>query len=274
MLTPAREWQMMGKTSGSSKYNLPGRGAWFAAEIVGPLNLLYILYTLPKTHAVQPHSSTSFLGTGLPAQHEFLGLLYVLHYINRAVVAPLFLAPSMSPIHPLITFLMTTFQFVNSGNIACWLAYSARDGKGLQGSFTSPLALVGLLAFFAGLIGNIHAENTLYSLRKASAKRKAKSEGKAQITYDKVYVIPSAEGVFRYILFPHYVLEWMEWTGYWILAGALGLGWGNKSAALWFIINEVLSMAPRAFTGKQWYEKKFGKRAVAGRAGAIPFLGL
>ncbi|RMZ87692.1 hypothetical protein DV736_g5084, partial [Chaetothyriales sp. CBS 134916] len=259
--TPVRDFQLMGKTSGSSKYNLPGRLAWIGAEIVGPINLLFLLYVLPRTYTVQPHSSTSFIGTGLSAQRELLGLLYLVHYLNRAVITPL-LAPSMSPIHPLITALMIIFQYVNSSNIACWIVYAGQNGQALSSPATRVLSLLGLVVFVIGLGGNIYAEHQLFSLRRGAAKRKARSEGKAVVTYHKVYVIPPAEGVFKHILYPHYVLEWLEWAGYWILGGALGLGWGSQSAALWFIVNEVMSMLPRAVNGKTWYKQKFGKHAV------------
>lgn len=212
------------------------------------------------------------MGTGLPAQHEVFGLLYVLHYLNRAIITPLFIAPSMSPIHVKITVAMTIFQWLNSSNLASWIAYSSQQGRGLTGSLTDPLAIVGLALFVIGLTGNVVAENTLFGLRRGAAKRRAKSEGKAKVTYDKVYVIPPAEGVFSYVLYPHYSLEWLEWTGYWILGGAIGLGWGNGSAALWFLIDELSSMSPRAYDGVNWYDGKFGKRAVAGRKAVIPFV--
>jgi 3-oxo-5-alpha-steroid 4-dehydrogenase 1 len=165
---------------------------------------------------------------------------------------------------------MSIFQFINSSNIACWLVYSTLTADLSERSILSFGSLVGLALFFLGIYGNIRAEGELFELRRGAAKRKAKSEGKAEVTYDKVYVIPPAEGLFRYVLFPHYSLEWLEWTGFWILGGSWGLGWGYQSPALWFLINELATMLPRAVTGVQWYDKKFGKRAVAGRSGAIP----
>ncbi|KAJ4551745.1 hypothetical protein HRR77_002974 [Exophiala dermatitidis] len=268
--TPIGKLQAMGKTSAKSRFNLPGRYAWSLAESTGPINLLYILLTLPTKLKPEPHAETSFLGTGLPAQREILAGLYVLHYAYRAVISPLYLAPSMSPIHPIIAAAMAFHQFVNSSNIACGLVYSAKDIE--HGPIISFASIFGLFLFLLGFAGNIRAENTLFNLRRGAAKRKAKSEGKAQITYDKVYVVPPAEGLFKYVLFPHYVFEWIEWAGYWILAGRWGLGWGYRSPALWFLIVEVATMLPRAVSGRRWYEEKFGKRAVAGRAGAIPGL--
>ncbi|EXJ80149.1 hypothetical protein A1O1_08291 [Capronia coronata CBS 617.96] len=180
----------------------------------------------------------------------------------------------MSPIHPVVAAAMALHQFANSSNIACGLVYAAPTGNDGTRPLASFASVVGLILFFLGLAGNIAAENTLFELRRGAAKRKAKSEGRVQITYDKVYVVPPPEGLFKYLLFPHYVSEWLEWTGFWILAGAWGLSWGYRSPALWFLVVEVTTMLPRAVTGRRWYEEKFGKRAVARRAGAIPVLGL
>lgn len=264
----------MGKTSSRSRINLPGRYTWAIAESIGPINLLFILFSLPSKVKPTPRAPSSFLRTGLPAQNEILGFLYVLHYINRAFVAPLFLAPSISPIHPTVAAMMATFQFINSSNIASWLVYTILSDDFAARPLFSLSSVIGLLLFVLGLVGNFSAETKLFELRRGAAKRKAKSEGKAEISYDKVYVIPPAEGLFRHILFPHYVFEWLEWTGFWILGGAWGLGWGNSSPALWFVVVEIATMLPRAVGGRQWYEQKFGKRAVAGRAAAFPTLNL
>ena len=260
----------MGKTSIYSRFNLPGRYAWCIAESVGPLNMLYIIFTLPSKLHPPPNSSSSIFGTGLPAKNELLVGLYVLHYLNRAVITPLFLAPSMSPIHTSVAIMMAIFQFLNSSCIACWVVYSASNPNSSSsgGNLAILTMLIGLVVFLLGLAGNIASENELFALRRGAAKRKAKSEGKAKVTYDKVYVIPPASGWFKYILSPHYLLEWIEWTGYWILGGGSGLGW--QTPALWFLINEIATMAPRSVTTKTWYADKFGKRAVGGRGGIAP----
>jgi 3-oxo-5-alpha-steroid 4-dehydrogenase 1 len=266
-----RKMQMMGKTSGSSSLLLPGRITWVCTESLAPLNFLYILYTLPSKLRPVPNDSSSILGTGLPLQHEILAILYVAHYINRAVLTPIVYAPSVSPIAPWVALMMVYFQWSNSANVGCWNVYNS---IGSTGSLFHPIAMAGLLLWVTGFVQNVRCEHKLFELRRAAAKRKAKSEGKAEITYEKVYVIPPAAGSFKHILFPHYVWEWVEWAGYWLMGGAWGLGWGNNSAALWFTIAEICVMLPRAKQGKDWYEQKFGKRAVAGRAAALPILGI
>ena len=279
----------MGKTSTNkpplSYFNLPGRYAWAIAEAIGPLNLIYILYSLPTrlvplsstTTTISPR--TGVFGTGLPITHEIMGLLYVIHYVNRAGITPLLKAPSISPINAVVSICMALFQFMNSTSLGGWICYNAQEqvstlsSSKVDARLISPLSIIGMIIFVAGFAGNIVTEWHLFELRKGAAKRKAKSEGKAVVSYDKVYVVPEAKGLFRYVLYPHYSLEWLEWTGYWILGGAWGLGWTwTNSAALMFLVNEIASMTPRAYAGIGWYDKKFGKRAVAGRKAVIPWL--
>ena len=266
----------MGKTSKSSRSNLPGKPAWVLGELVGPLNLLYIILALPQRLKPAPNSSSSLFGTGLPIQHELLALLYLIHYANRAIITPIFLNPSMSPMQWYIPLMMATFQFINSSNIGAWLVYSSQSHSSSilqqkqqqqQPSLLSPLALVSLAVFIVGLAGNISSESHLFTLRRGAAKRKAKSEGKplhpSNISYDKVYVIPPAQGLFTYTLYPHYMLEWVEWTGYALLGYSYGLG--IDTPATWFVVAEVATMLPRAVEGRRWYAEKFGKRAVGNR---------
>lgn len=269
----------MGRSSSpNSRLNLPGRYAWAIAESVGPLNMLFIIYTLPARLSPPPASTASVLGTGMPfLYHELLALLYLVHYLNRAIITPLFLAPSMSPIALPVALSMALFQFTNSSCLACWLVYHASANSTSSPTtsptlFSSLLPLAPLLLFFLGLYSNISSEQTLFKLRRSAALRRAKSEGKPlhNLSYYKVYVIPEAKGWFKWVLYPHYVMEWVEWTGYWLLGGVAGLGWATP--ALWFLINEVGTMAPRAADGKGWYETRFGRRAVGARKALVPGL--
>lgn len=280
----------MGRTSIDSAFNLPGRVAWSVAESVGPLNLIYILYTLPShlpplddttPSSLLPITTRGLFGTGLPLTHEIMGALYILHYINRAIITPWFGAPSMSPIHLSIAIMMATFQYFNSTSLGGWLCYDAQQARvnnrimtttdASLGSLFTISSAIGIVLFTEGFLGNIGAEWTLFKLRRDAAKRKAKAEGRATVTYDKVYVIPEATGWFKYVMFPHYSLEWVEWTGYWVLGWAWGLGWSyNRSAALMFLVNEFAAMTPRAHEGLGWYEKRFGKRPLEGRKAVVP----
>ena len=41
------DWYPQGKTSSSSRLNIPGKWAWFTMEAPGFIILLYIMFTLP-----------------------------------------------------------------------------------------------------------------------------------------------------------------------------------------------------------------------------------
>lgn len=281
----------MGRTSvPNSRLNLPGRYAWAVAEAVGPLNMLFIIYTLPS-RVLPPaaaSSAASLLGTGMPFFYsELLALLYLLHYLNRAVISPLFLAPSLSPISLPIAVSMALFQYTNSSCLSCWIVYhyssaaAAAAASSSSSSSTTPLLspllanpypiLFALPVFALGLYGNVCSDLTLFALRRAAARRRAKSEGKSlhDVSYEKVYAVPEPEGWFKHVMYPHYAMEWLEWTGYWMLGGLAGLGWWG-TPALWFLVNEVTIMTPRAVGGWRWYERRFGKKALAGRDVVLP----
>ncbi|KAE8362030.1 hypothetical protein BDV27DRAFT_160126 [Aspergillus caelatus] len=299
-------WFPMGKTSlKSSIFNIPGRIAWTTMELIAPLNLIYVM------KALVARLSTDL--TSLPLPNQIVAALYLIHYANRAVISPLFAAPSMSPIHALIAVSGLAFNWINSTCLAAWLVgYHApvtgyrTDQFGGLGDGTRPaisdyLPYIGFILFFVGMTGNIISERTFFRLRREEAnklhtqKDHSKNPGNK---YSKVYVIPPAKGLFRYILYPHYVFEWLEWTGFILVgtavypaSGVVGpemrlVSWLRPAAALAerlrvplplpavvFVVNVVTSMVPQARLGKRWYLGRFGKDKVAGRGAVVPFLG-
>ncbi|KAL1886273.1 hypothetical protein Plec18167_000202 [Paecilomyces lecythidis] len=306
-------------------------------EIIGPLNLLYILATLPPTINI----------TALPLWNKLVAALYVIHYINRAIINPFFAAPSMSPIHVFIMVSAMAFNWFNSTCLAGWLVgyqtavtggyrvdgrqalRSAQPENGVQ--MYAPFVGVGV--FVVGMLGNVYAERTLYSLRREEADRRAREreekeketagkgrsvtssspspstsispedEKRKKNKYHKVYVIPPARGVFRSILYPHYVFEWLEWVGF-ALAGTAVFPsrnpvipttyatppitlapWLRPAAALadrfqvplplpavLFVVNAIANMLPHARWGRKWYVEKFGDAGVQGRGAVVPWL--
>ncbi|PYH93724.1 hypothetical protein BO71DRAFT_450516 [Aspergillus ellipticus CBS 707.79] len=212
-----------GKTSmKTSRLNLPGRWAWFAMEIVSPLNLIFILWTNsgPQT---------------LPLPNKLLASLYTLHYINRAIISPLFAAPSMSPIHLVIMSSAMLFNWLNSSCLAAWLLGYHIPIPILQTPSTiththTPIILptLGLLLFLTGMACNIHSERTLFRLRREAATlQEAKKSDSDPHTknppnkYSKLYIMPPPTGLFTSILYPHYVAEWLEWLGFALLGTAV-----------------------------------------------------
>jgi len=67
------------------------------------------------------------------------------------------------------------------------------------------------------------------------------------------------------VLYPHYLCEWIEWAGFWIIGG-----WGCVPARA-FLANEVSTMLPRALGGRRWYVKRFGVEEVGrGKKAVVP----
>lgn len=92
-------------------------------------------------------------------------------------------------------------------------------------------------------------------------------ENKTQQAIDtsKVYMLPK-NGLYGWILYPHYVCEWVEWGGFWMIGGL------HCRPARTFVINEVSTMFPRALAGWRWYVKTFGRERVGGRKAVVPYL--
>lgn len=122
-------------------------------------------------------------------------------------------------------------------------------------------------------MGNIYHDDILRDIRrvamhkqKAEQQKQDASSGKGkEHSVDKVYMIPE-KGLFSLVLYPHYLCEWVEWTGFWVAAGV------GCVPARSFLVNEVTTMVARAVEGREWYVKKFGKEKVGGRKAVIPGL--
>ncbi|KAF8473811.1 3-oxo-5-alpha-steroid 4-dehydrogenase-like protein [Kalaharituber pfeilii] len=252
-----------GKTSFSSPLNLPGRHAWITMELPSPIWLL-----------VTSLSVSQHLSLSLPLRNRILIAIYLVHYSNRAIIGPL-LNPTMSPMHILIWLIGVGFNFINPVLIGGWLG-----GYGKIDSST-PQFLLGIAIWAIGFIGNLYHEKLLREIRahsnelgKKSDEDKSRAVNAKDSGYDasdvrivdgRVYMIPRG-GLFKYIWFPHYFFEWVEWAGYAIAAGS------SCTPVILFLLNEMSSMIPRALAGKRWYKQKFGDKMPKNRKAAIPFL--
>ncbi|KAL0941563.1 steroid 5 alpha-reductase [Colletotrichum truncatum] len=256
-------WYGMGKTSVTSRFNMPGRVAWFLMEVPGFTTLLYIMKTLPAQVGVHD----------LPWQNQVLAGLFVIHYCYRAVLYP-FIQPSMSPIHPLVALSAIGFQLCNAICLGGWLAaygpttasaWEKQLGYGGLAQFVAGIAL-----FYVGLTGNYFHDEELREIRRAEQRRqekvareqRAKVGAQGEVRVDKHYRLPDTM-LFRYMLFPHYFLEWVEWFGWWMASG-----WSMPGRA--FFVNEVTTMFPRAKSGRAWYAERFGEEKIRRKWTIIP----
>ncbi|KAI5925985.1 3-oxo-5-alpha-steroid 4-dehydrogenase-domain-containing protein [Camillea tinctor] len=246
-------WYGMGKTSVNSILNIPGRIAWFTMEVPGFTTLLYIMTNLPAQHGI----------TDLPWQNKVLAALFVIHYVYRAVLFPI-IQPSMSPIHAFVWIQAIMFQLCNATCIGSWLAaYGPTTQEEWQAQPLSVLRFsIGLVVFYVGLASNYFADEELREIRRTELRRQQRLEKQGK-TINKHYEVPQ-NGLFRYMLFPHYFMEWVEWLGYWIAAGV------GCAPARCFLLNEFFSMLPRAVAGGKWYKERFGEEKIKGKYIIIP----
>ncbi|EGP83224.1 uncharacterized protein MYCGRDRAFT_77167 [Zymoseptoria tritici IPO323] len=247
----------MGKTSVESRWNLPGKWAWLFMEIPGFITVLYCMFAIPARENLP----------GLPWANWTMAGVYTIHYIYRAIISPLFLNPSMSPIHPFVFVSAFAWQVTNGLSIGGWVGgYGPRTVYDWSGKLYT--IEVGLVIWGWSFLGNIFHDDDLREIRRAALRRQkeqAAKDGKPLAGVDKLYMMPK-NGLFHFVLFPHYLCEWMEWVGFWMIGG-----WDCVPARS-FLLNEIATMLPRAVAGKRWYVEKFGKEAVGNRKAIIPGL--
>lgn len=252
-------WYGMGKTSVESKLNVPGRIGWMIMECPGFMTLLYIMSTLTEQEGIED----------LPWQNKVLAGLFVIHYSYRAVMFPI-MAPSMSPLHISVMAMAAGFQFVNATCIGSWLAAygpkTAADWEAQLGPFSTLQFVVGIAIFYLGLAANYFHDDELREIRRREEQRRervARETGAKLESVHKHYQVPNT-GFFKYMLYPHYFMEWIEWTGFYMASG-----WSCVPARM-FLVNEIASMLPRAVKGRKWYVERFGEDKIGKRWAVIP----
>jgi 3-oxo-5-alpha-steroid 4-dehydrogenase 1 len=173
----------------------------------------------------------------------------------------------MSPIHPLVFFSAIGFQVINGLSIGGWLGgygpTTVYDWSGRAYEIQ-----IGLVIWGWGLLLNWFHDDDLREIRRAALKRQreqAVKDKKPLEGVDKLYMIPK-NGLFHYVLYAHYLCEWIEWAGFWMVGGL------HCTPARTFLFNEISTMLPRALSGRRWYIQKFGKDKVGNRKAVIPGL--
>ena len=175
----------------------------------------------------------------------------------------------MTPYHIGVALFALSFQIINGIAIGGWLGgYGPTspsdwswDGRGVNGRGQVPIYL-GTALWTAGFAANIYHDGILRDIR-----RQPQDQGKEKTDrrVEKRYEIPKG-GLFKYVFFPHYFTEWIEWIGWWIIGG-----W-NCAPARIFLINEISTMLPRALAGRRWYVRRFGEERCKGKKAVVPGL--
>lgn len=282
---------------------LPGATSWLLQESVVLLALYSQLYALAIADSAATARAAGLPGSvgaaalfeyllGLSAGKQVLVGMITAHYINRAIVYPLFTFPQMSPSHPAVVASAAMWQYLNGTIQAIAIHRAAGVAQPGTRRFAAAIGI-----FVLGMAGNVYHDGILARLRsqqpsaastsssaanaakggeakhkdrtEASAKTKlARSkQGKAASESESHYTIPHG-GLFSLLSYPHYVLEWLEWAGYAILL--------DEPEGWWFVALLVAVMAPRAIKGHDGFYRntKFrgGERVPPGRKAIVPFL--
>ncbi|CDO78198.1 hypothetical protein BN946_scf184974.g6 [Trametes cinnabarina] len=166
---------------------------------------------------------------------------------------------------------------------------SPRAAAYLEGAFARPRFWAGVTIWALGFVGNIaHDEILLNIRRKAKAKGKAResaegtgeagddNNGKVKKNKQEHYAIPHGL-LYRYISYPNYFCEWLEWLGFAFAASpapsfsSFAAYFTTASPPWLFFFSEVFLMLPRAWKGHQWYRNRFPDYPKERKA-VIPFV--
>ncbi|PFH51235.1 hypothetical protein AMATHDRAFT_59523 [Amanita thiersii Skay4041] len=292
--------------SGDSWLVVDGIKSWVVMELVAPLTFLYAYLRSPL----------SYYEVNLPeltSPQNVLAGLFLVHYANRAVLGPL-RTPSRSRSHLSVTVTGMVFNLANGFALGSYLSSPyARVFLTRGYTYARRSYWVGVGLWVVGFLGNVVHDEVLFEIRR-KAKAKGKGKGKEKETKEGMngndanetskdtkiqsehYAIPQGL-LYRYISYPNYLCEWIEWFGFALaaapvpvasLSALLGVfsletvkeAWTDPAhvfapnlAPPWvFFIAEVFFMFPRAYNGHRWYHEKFGERYPKERRAVIPFL--
>ena len=230
----------------------------------------------------------------VPVGNKTLLGLYTIHYIYRAILCPI-INPSMSPIHPIVFVAASVWQMANGLSIGGWIAGYGKSSVN-EWSGRSMSTTIGMVIWGWAWLGNMFHDDELREIRREAARRQRNGESKAQtdgrkvdnattnggsqrttqtksneaekkrkVDVSKVYVLPQ-NGLFHLILYPHYLCEWIEWGGFWMVGGL------DFMPGRIFLVNEISTMLPRALGGWHWYVQRFGRERIGRRKAIVPFL--
>lgn len=258
--------------SDSVSLQFDGVKSWIVMETVSPVMFIISIFKAYLATGTQ----TPPLQLSPRDPRTLLASLFLIHYINRAIISPL-RSPSRSKSHIIVPIAAVFFNTVNGSLMGTYLsspvAYSF-----LSNAFEKPLFWVGVTMWVAGIVGNILHDEVLFNIRRDALRKQKENEeisgegkGKSKKPY---YGIPTGY-LYRYISYPNYFCEWFEWAGYALASSpipALSLTGLVTAAPPWlFLLSEIFLMSPRAYKGHKWYLEKFPSYPKERKA-VIPFV--
>lgn len=247
--------------SNDSIFVVDGIKSWIIMELVAPITFISVLYRGPYA------SSLSAIST----PQVILASLFIVHYLNRAIISPL-RTPSRSKSHIVVPLLAVIFNIANGALMGTYLLSPAASAF-LAGAFSRPSFWAGIMLCACGFVGNILHDEVLLDIRRKSKAKGKRNENKLGKEH---YAIPHGY-LYRYISYPNYFCEWLEWFGYALAAAPLPALMPltetvRTAQPPWlFLWAEVFLMVSRAYKGHQWYHKNFSEYPKERKA-VVPFI--
>ena len=223
----------------SAPYGRHTRSGW------GPMISNKLGWAIMESPGLIVMPTLFFLGPNTKTWIHFLMLgIYLVDYLNRAVIFPLRIRTKGKKMPLLITSSAVFFNLVNTFFLGAWLGWFAQFPEDW---WMSAQFLVGLAVLMIGVVINLQSDEILLHLRKPG---------------ETHYKIPEG-GLFRWISCPNHFGEILEWLGYALMAWHL--------AAFSFAVWSIANLLPRALDHHQWYLQAFEAYPKTRKA-IIPFL--
>lgn len=173
-----------------------------------------------------------------------LSSIWLLHYIHRTFVWP-FRAKLENKRMTLTVMLLAVFFNIVNITIQCFWIFIL--GEYIDDWLFSPIFLIGLSFFIAGMFINIKSDNILMNLR---------------TDHGEGYHVPKGF-LYRYVACPNYLGELIEWLG-WVLLTM-------SPAALTFFIWTFANLVPRAKSNHEWSKLNI-ENYPSNRKAILPFI--
>lgn len=172
-------------------------------------------------------------------------MMWLLHYVQRAVIFPVMLRGQDGKKMPvMIAVAGFSFNVLNAYINSRWISHLGSYDKQW---LTHPFFLSGAAIFVVGYSVNLYADAILRILRKPG---------------ESDYKVPRGF-LFEHVSSPNYAAEITEWIG-WAIATCSHSGFA-------FAIYTVGNLGPRAAANHAWYRRTFKQYPVT-RKRLIPFL--
>ncbi|SCV67997.1 BQ2448_118 [Microbotryum intermedium] len=218
-----------GRWSDHSFMSVDGNIGWMLMELVSLLSFMVAMTLSPASSISQipknltldlPARVVSALAS-LPKARAVLSVLFLVHYLNRAVISTL-RNPGRARMNIAVPLSAMFFNLANGGTMGLWMA-GGEASKGGNATGTWGLAnnswarigfATGVSLWVLGFVGNIVCDEMLYELKKKKMKNGGLTlEQKKKMSPRERYSIPRGF-LYEYISHPSYFTEWIEWIGF------------------------------------------------------------